>query len=137
MLAIRTDDNRVSITRYDQVKAGEVYVIRGTSVMPEEDGAGGFVLRRKDMPPQLVVCHTPVIFRSVTDVGYCNVTLYVDMGSMGKVSFDTVLGMDQVNIPEMGVHDHHLERVPRGLAKAFGVLEEDNKSLDYKEMILG
>ena len=120
MLAIRTDDNRVSITRYDQVKAGEVYVIRGTSVMPEEDGAGGFVLRRKDMPPQLVVCHTPVIFRSVTDVGYCNVTLYVDMGSMGKVSFDTVLGMDQVNIPEMGVHDHHLERVPRGLAKAFG-----------------
>lgn len=129
MVSIRTSDSRVSITSAGQIEVGGVYVIRGTEV-----GPGG---RRNAVPPQLVVSLTPVIYRSFVDVGYIRCELYADMGSIGRVSWVTMLGMDQVNIPEHGDHDRHLERVPQGVARAFGMLRGDNRKQDYEEMILG
>jgi hypothetical protein len=129
MLAIRTADSRISITRPEQIEVGGVYVLRGTVVGP------GW--RRNSIPAQLVVARTPVIYRSVVDVGYMRCILYVDMGGMGRMVYETALGMDQVNIPEHGAHDHHLERVPQGLQRAFGILRGDNREQDYEEMITG
>ena len=137
MPSVRTDDNRVSIGRADQIRAGQVYVIRGTEMMPESDGNGGWQMRRKALPPQFVLARTDVVFRSATDIGHIRCVLVSDLGGMGTVFFETMLGMDEVNIPEHGMHDHHLERVPAGMARAYGLMREDNRKQDYEEMIEG
>ncbi len=111
---------RVGVTRLSQIKVGCVYLLRGTE--------GGF-----EIPPQAVRVEGGVEYRSLADVGHLPVTLWSDMGLYGKVCFRTLLGLDEVNIPEHGDHDRHLHRVPDGVARMFGLLREDNWKQDYGE----
>ena len=119
-------------TRPTHLEVGILYLLRGTVFnRPVEK-----LDRELPIPPQLVrIEGKPVL--DMVGVGHVPVTLYVDMGRMGKAHFKTLLGLDQVNIPPHGMHNRHLERIPDDLAWAFGVLEEDNRKQDYREMVMG
>lgn len=117
-------DKRVAITRVSQISVGSFYRIVGT------DSSG------LPIPPQVVRIETPVHYRSVVAPGSCKVSLWADCGAQGRLfQPGGILHMDQVNIPEHGLHDRHLEKVPDELSRAVGAMAEQNAEQDYAEMV--
>ena len=122
----------ISPVRADQIDVGALYRIVGTV-----QNKGGVTDATLIIPPQMVRVEGKAVFRDVFDVGYIPVTLWSDMGSMGKCCFKTILPLDTVNVPPHGLHDRHLERIPDDIARAFGLLKEENRKDDYTEMVMG
>jgi hypothetical protein len=118
-------ESRVSVTRADQIEMGRIYQVVGT------DGFG------VDIPPQIIRVGTPVIYRSILDVGYIRADFWTDLGAQGKHFHPGMLvPLDAINIPEHGLHDRHLRRIDDRLAVAHGLMKKANIIQDYTEMIV-
>ena len=119
-------ESRVSVTRADQIILGKVYQVVGT------DGMG------VSIPPQILQVDSPVIYRSVMDVGYFRASFWTDLGSVQGKHFhpNMLVPLESVNIPEHGSHDRHLERIDDRLAEAHGLMKRENRKQDYTEMIV-
>lgn len=95
-MSVRT----VSVTRVSQLEVGAYYVIKGT-------GRGKFPL-----PPQVLLLEEKDIHPTLTGVGHVRGTLWWRMwGKKVGVSRHHLLTLYELNIPEHGQHDIHLERV--------------------------
>ena len=133
-------EKEVRVVRADQIVAGGVYRVVGTTLVPDEDRYGNIIensFSRKPMPPQIVIAQGPVQHFSSHDIGHVPVFLYADAGFQGTHGFHTILGLDQVNIPEHGNHDIHLERVPDTTVQEWVVLlKRMNRESNYTEEIM-
>ena len=119
-------ESRISVTRADQIEQGRIYRVVGT------DGSG------VDIPPQIIRVETPVIYRSLLDVGYIKASFWTDLGAAQGKHFhpNMLVPLDAINVPEHGMHDRHLERVDDRLAEAMGLMKKANRVQDYSEMIV-
>ena len=114
---------RVTVTRPEQLEPGACYRVRGTV-----DGC--------EIPPQVVRVESAVEFVSALGVGHCVVTFFTDLGAMGKHTHRAMLPLHEVNIPEHGQHDRHLERIPDELLGAAAAMEAENMDQDYTERVV-
>ncbi len=114
---------RVAVTRPEQLEPGACYRVRGTV-----DGC--------EIPPQVVRVESAVEFVSVLGVGHCVVTFFTDLGAMGRHTHRAMLPLHEVNIPEHGQHDRHLERIPDELLGAAAAMEAENMDQDYTERVV-
>lgn len=127
--------NPTVVTREDQVIEGAFYVIRGTVKNPDAN-RNPYLDDSTPLPPQLVQVTSGVLRDHEMGQPYVQVRMWIDLGEMGKHYYpETYLPLWDVNVPENGNNDHHLERVPDRLAEAFGVLDDQNRKADYGEMV--
>jgi len=113
---------KASVTRPEHLIPGAVYRIRGSE--------GGM-----DIPPQAVRVESMVKFRSILDPGHVEVTWFSDLGDQGKHKQRGLLFLTEINIPEHGLHDRHLERIPyEELARAAEEMIAENRKQEYTEM---
>ncbi len=122
-MAYIQDSNRRAVTDEGQLEVGAVYRVVGTC-----DG-------NLDVPTQLVRIESRPRQRSIVGVPYVEVLFFANLGSLGKVSHRNLMFLDTVNIPEHGMHDRHLERLPDHLAEAAGLLATEQRKQDYGEMV--
>ena len=134
---IITPEKEVRVVRADQIVAGGVYRIVGTTLVPDEDKFGNIIdnsFSKKPIPPQVAIITDEVVYHSEQDVGHVKIYLYADSGFQGSQGFHTILGLDQVNVPEHGRHDIHLERVPDAKVQEWvALLKRMNKKSNYTE----
>ena len=123
VVAYIQDSFRRAVTDEGQLEVGAVYRIVGTC-----DGS-------LDVPTQLVRIESLPRKRSVVGISYVEVLFFANLGSLGKVSHRNLMFLDTVNIPEHGMHDRHLERLPDHLAEAAGLLATEQRKQDYGEMV--
>ena len=93
----------IGVTRTSQLEVGAYYLIRGT-------GRGKFPL-----PPQVFRLLQKDIHPTLTGVGHIKGTLWWRCWNRVEVSSDHLLTLYELNIPEHGQHDIHLERIDPGL----------------------
>ena len=114
---------RVSVTKAEHLVPGAVYRVRGT--------AGG-----RDIPPQAVRVESSPEFRSIVDPGHVWVTFFTDLGDQGRHIHRGILFLGDVNIPEHGDHDRHLERISdKELQVAAKQMAAENMHQEYTEMV--
>ena len=134
---IITPEKEVRVVRADQIEAGGVYRIVGTTLVPDEDKFGNIIegsFSKKPIPPQVAIVTDEVTYYSQQDIGHVKIYLYADAGFQGSQGFHTILGLDQVNVPEHGRHDIHLERVPETKVQEWvALLKRMNRKQDYTE----
>lgn len=117
------------------LEVGGVYQVKGTTLRPDKDRFGNFVrvrgevtFTRKPIPPQLVV-----IIRPPT-LTYVAVHYYCDDG-VRSIERDGILSLSDVNIPETGDDDRHLERIPDAtIMSGMKKLSQMNREQNYMEM---
>lgn len=122
---ITTADWRISPTQASHLEVGALYRFTGTA-----DG----VLR---VPPQLVRIEGPVRGGGLAGM-WVPVTQWViitdEMGNARHTKcWQGTLALDQVNIPEHGLHDRHLVRVRDDIARAFGLMRAEERKQAYLE----
>jgi len=110
----------VSVTRPSQLEVGAYYLIKGTdnySKLP--------------LPPQVIrveeIFHNPMAL----DGGYLTGTLWWRMWHTERVVHHHILPLKQINLPEQGKSDIHLERIPNHIVRdivgneAFGDVQQE------------
>jgi len=113
---------KVSVTRPEHLVPGGVYRLFGS-----EEG--------KNIPPQAIRVESSVKYRGILDTGHVEVTWFTDLGVQGKHKHRGLLFLSEVNIPEHGHHDRHLERVSsEELARAAQEMMGENRKQEYTEM---
>jgi|TARA_R100001530_G_C4178574_1_gene118779 hypothetical protein len=97
-----------SVTRESQLEVGAWYKIVGTTSSGFELPPQAFLLEEKYLP--------------LTTVGDRWVKGYMVWGSAGKMFHveDHKIQLHEVNVPEHGLHDIHLERVDDEIVRSLG-----------------
>jgi hypothetical protein len=115
---------KVSVTKAEHLVPGAVYRVVGTS-------------EGKPIPPQAVRVETKPVFRSIVDPGHVEVTFFTNLGTQGTHTYRGVMWLTEVNIPEHGKHDRHLERVSdEELGIAAKQMRAENRKQEYTEMVV-
>lgn len=120
----------------DQIEVGAFYQIIGTITNPDAKFRP-WLDDRLPLPPQFIQVSGPVVYAE-NEEPYIPCTLFVDVGEAKEhkpYMIKSALRLHEVNIPEHGVHDHHLVKVPDGLMAALGATRKTNKQNDYGEMV--
>ena len=111
---------------------GSAYMVKGTTLVIDKDAFGNVVkpvsFTRKPIPPQMVVVLSPPV------LNLCAVHFFCDDG-VAPFDYKTVLPLDDVNVPDNGLHDRYLEKIPDStVAAAMRKLELQNREQNYMEM---
>lgn len=107
----------VSVSRPSQLEVGAYYFLKGT------DPRSGLPL-----PPQVVrveqVFYNPIEWAG----GYIIGTLWWRMWNQEKVEYNHFIPLHQINVPDQGNSDIHLERIPDRVVRQIVGIE------DYREV---
>ena len=124
----------VAITRPSQLEVGAFYQIVGSTFHPDAERSR--LDDRTMIPYQMVQVTGPPWQDHFLGDLQVPCRLWIDADTLGKHYFpDHVLPLSDVNVPEHGLHDKHLERIPDEFVKAAGVLREANRQQSYAEIV--
>ena len=130
-------EKSIAVRSAAALEVGAVYQVKGTTLAVDKDKYGnpirkdGVILfTRKPIPPQLVVIMSPPTLQAVKVHFYCD-------DGVQPFEYQTVLPLDEVNIPENGLTDRYLERIPDAtVLSALKKLGLQNKQQNYMEMAM-
>lgn len=138
---VQAPEHQTSVMRVSQIVVGAYYMIVGTDLVPDKDKAGNFkkdaeghlVFTRKPVPPQGVRILTAPHHGQFSVS--CKVEFFCDQGFLegGVLNYVTHLDLSDVNIPEHGSHDRHLERIPDATV---AVAKKKMKAMNQKQNYL-
>ncbi len=94
----------VSVSRPSQLQLGAYYLIKGND-------KAGFAI-----PPQVFRLEKKVIY-SLLGEGWVSGTLWWRMWNQARMEIDHKFSLYQINVPDRGLSDIHLERIPDHLVR--------------------
>ncbi len=122
------------ITRESQIEVGKFYTIRGKIVHPDAEIHG--IDTMTILPYQLIQPTTEIFRTGTLDIGTFKCRRWTHYGEWGaEFEKDVYIDLFDINIPEHGQHDIHLERASENFAEAFQQMCQDNMKQDYGEIV--
>ena len=136
---VNIQPHRFIPTKPSHIQVGAFYQIVGTIANTQPEA----ILRARKadatikLPPQMVQVQSPIRYDPLGQ-GCFDAILWCDCGEWFKstpMMWRTVVHLHQVNVPEHGLHDHHLERIGDEYTAGLKKLVEQNAKDDYGEMV--
>uniref|UniRef100_A0A6M3LAY2 Uncharacterized protein n=1 Tax=viral metagenome TaxID=1070528 RepID=A0A6M3LAY2_9ZZZZ len=128
----------VIVTKESQLRQGTFYMLRGTvsnTDRPESDRRRRLMDDTIRLPPTIIMPASPIYRSDTLGVGHFRAWMCVALGEWKAHEYVTVIGLEQINVPPHGAHDHHLARIGTDIYEAMGALLGENRRDDYGEMV--